>query len=240
MPSIRITIVLFLLLFSTAAIAQKTNRSAIKINLGSLVVKNFAFQGESAIGKKTSLALGIRFQPNGTLPFINRLKNEINDPDINVENIKMGNMAITPEFRYYFGKHALKGFYMAPYARYANFKMTVPVNFTSNSTRRTANFEGSISSFSGGLMLGSQFNLGKRLILDLWILGGHGGSSNGKLTVALPLTQQEQDDIRQTLAGTDAPMFKFTYDVNSSGASISSKGAWAGIRSLALNLGFRF
>jgi len=226
--------------FSQDKLATASYSNVVKINLGSLAVKNFALQGERAVGKKISIALGIRLQPYGDLPFQQNVKDNINDPDIQVANIQIGNFAITPEFRYYFGKHALKGFYVAPYARYASFQMEAPVNYNSLLVQKTAYFKGHINSLSGGLLLGSQFNLGKRLVLDLWIIGGHFGSSNGNLRFAASLTPQEQDDIRQTLSEADIPLFNITYDINSNGGSIRSKGAWVGFRGLALNLGFRF
>jgi hypothetical protein len=213
---------------------------AVKLNLNSLVVKNFALQYEQAVGRKTSLALGVRVQPYGTVPFQDRIKDEVNDPDIQVQNIQLGNFAITPEFRYYFGRHGMKGFYVAPYARYASYKMEAPVNYNSLLTQKTAFFKGDISSFSGGLLFGNQFQIGKHIIVDLWIIGGHFGSSNGSLRFTASLTPQEQDDIRQTLANTDIPLFDISYDINSNGGTITSKGAWIGFRGLAVNLGLRF
>jgi hypothetical protein len=164
----------------------------------------------------------------------------VNDPDIQVQNIQIGNFALTPEFRYYFGKQALKGLYIAPYLRYANFKMQAPVNYTSLLTQKTANFTGNISSFSGGLLIGDQFRLSKRLILDFWIIGGHFGGSNGNLSFTASLTPQEQQDIRQTLSNTKIPLFHIQYDINSNGGTITSKGAWIGFRGIAFNLGYRF
>ena len=234
----------FILISSLQAMAQKETapgsyRNVVKINLGALVVKNFALQAERSIGRKTSVALGFRVQPYGTLPFQQNVKDMVDDPDIRVDDIKLGNIAITPEFRYYF-KQALKGFYIAPYLRYANYDMEAPVNYTSTLIQKTAFFKGNISSFSAGVLLGSQFNLGSRFTLDFWILGGHFGTSSGDLRFTASLTPQEQEDIRQTLSQADIPLFNIEYDINSNGGTITSKGAWLGFRGLALNLGVRF
>jgi hypothetical protein len=227
-----------ILTITIPALCQEKNLA--KINLGSLVVKNFAFQYERALGNKTSLALGIRFQSYGKIPFQEKIRNEVNDPDIQVQNIQEGNFAITPEFRYYFGQRALKGFYVAPYARIANYRMEAPVNYNSLLSQKTAYFKGNISSVSGGILFGNQFHLGKRITLDLWLIGGHFGSSNGNLKFTASLTPQEQEDIKQTLSNTDIPLFDIQYDINSNGGTITSKGAWIGFRGLALNLGIRF
>ena len=214
-------------------------KNVIKVNLGSLAVKNIALQYERAIGKKTSIALGVRFQPYGTIPFKSKIEDAVNDSDINVGSIKVGNFALTPEFRYYLGKAALKGFYIAPYARYANYKMQTPVSYTSGTSTKTALFTGNISSISGGLLMGSQFKIGKYVVLDWWILGGHFGSSNGTLDFAASLTTTEQDDLKASLADIDIPLFKIEYNIHANGGTITSKGAWAGFRGFGINLGIR-
>jgi hypothetical protein len=210
------------------------------MNLGSLALKNVAIQFERAIGKKTSLALGVRVEPYGSIPFKSKIEDAVDDPNVQVGSIKVGNFAFTPEFRYYLGKAALKGFYVAPYGRYANFKMQAPVSYTSGTTTKSALFTGNISSISGGLLMGSQFRISRSIVLDWWILGLHYGTSNGDLKVITPLTTQEQDDLEATLNGIDIPLFKIKSSVDANGATISSKGVWAGLRAFGINLGVKF
>lgn len=243
-----VTLMLAGLFLSTTGNAQKTideqqepsSANILKINLGAIIAKNVSVQYERAIGKKTSVGLGIRFQPFSSLPFQNLVEDAVNDPDVQIGNIKVGNFALTPEFRYYFGKTVFKGFYVAPYARYANYKMQAPVTYASLLTTKTAFFTGNISSFSGGVLLGSQFSLSKNFILDWWILGGHFGSSSGSLNFVASLTPPEQDDIRSTLDEANIPLFNIEHDINSNGGVIRSEGAWLGFRGFALNLGYRF
>lgn len=211
----------------------------LKVNIGSLLVKNIALQYERSLGTKTSMALGLRFQPYGDVPFQSWLKEQVDEPDIQVGLMKIGNFAITPEVRYYF-KESLKGFYIAPYARYANFKMEAPVTYTGTGTTRTAFFNGNISSFSGGLLIGSQFTLSKCLTLDWWILGAHWGGSSGQLDFVSTLSPSEQEDLRQTLDEVDIPFFDIEHEIDGNGGRIRSRGAWAGFRGFALNLGWRF
>jgi hypothetical protein len=92
---------LYLLIYSSYCQAQE-NPNVVKINIGSLLVKNFSFQYERAVSKKTSAALGIRFQPYGDIPFQSWFEDQIDEPDIQIGDGKTGNFAITPEFRYYF------------------------------------------------------------------------------------------------------------------------------------------
>jgi hypothetical protein len=204
------------------------------------LLRNLALQYERQLGKKISLALGLRLQPYGRVPFRSPIDNRLDKEDVSLRESRMGNFAITPEFRYYLGKSAMKGLYLAPYARYADFEIQSAVDYTSLSVRKTAFFKGHIHSLSGGLLFGTQFSLSKNLMLDCWILGGHYGASGGELQFTATLNQQEQDDLRKTLDETDIPLIKLEYDINSNGGSIRSKGGWAGFRGLALNLVYRF
>lgn len=238
-------IVIATLVISHSTIAQesseaKASLNVVKINVGALIAKNFSLQYERAVGSKTSVALGVRFQPYGSLPFQSLVEDAVDDPDVQIGNIKVGNFALTPEFRFYTGKQALKGFYIAPYARYANYKMQAPVTYTSLLTTKTAFFTGNINSFSGGLLLGSQHKLSNKFVLDWWIIGGHFGTSSGSLDFVASLTPQEQADIRATLDEVDIPLFNIEYDINGNGGTIRSEGAWAGFRGFAISLGYRF
>lgn len=234
-------LICFLLLLPIAAFAQN---SSLKINASSLALKNFSFQYEHSIGKKTSLALGFRFMPKSGLPFQSSAEDIFNldEEDVNIGRFKTGNIAITPEFRYYFGKDGHSGFYLAPYARYANFDIKLPVKYQSNSTQREADFTGNIHSYSGGLMIGTQYNLGKSIVLDIWIIGGHYGGSSGNLTSVITpaLTPTEQSSLRETLGDFDPTPFKYSYTLNANGAEIKATGPWAGIRGAGLNIGIRF
>jgi Protein of unknown function (DUF3575) len=216
------------------------HENIVKINVGSIAVKNIALQYERAVGKKQSVSLGVRFQPYGDVPFQSWLKDQVDDPDILIGSMQMGNFALTPEFRFYFGKENLKGFYLAPYARYASYRMETPVRYTGLVVPKTAFFKGDIYSYSGGLLAGSQFNFGKHFVLDWWIAGFHFGGSSGQLDFTASLTPVEQADIRSTLDNVDIPLFKIRHNIHGNGGEITSKGAWAGFRGFAINVGYRF
>ena len=222
------------------ATAQK---NIVKINASSLALKNFSFQYEREVGLKSTLSLGIRFMPKSGLPFQSTAEDVFNfDDDVNVGRFKTGNFAITPEYRFYLGRKNMRGFYIAPYARYATFNITLPVKYSSGGTRRDADFTGNIQSFSGGVMAGTQYTFGGKFVLDIWILGGHCGASNGNLNsvTSPPLTATEQSSLRETLEDFDPSPFKYSYSVNANGAQIKANGPWAGIRGAGINLGIRF
>ncbi len=230
----------------TASISKaenvKPSTGIFKVSLTSIALKNYHFQYEHALSNKFSVSVSYRFQPYGTVPLKQYLENAIDDPSFKIGDFKMGNNAITPEVRYYFKGNRMKGFYVAGYARIANFELQVPVEYQSTLIQKIALLTGNFKSTSGGIMFGSQFNLGKSFVLDWWILGGHYGAGSGDLIAnfSVPLTTQEQNDLRSTLSGTNLGIIKTTSEVTANYAKITASGPWAGVRAFGLSLGFKF
>jgi hypothetical protein len=230
-----------------AALAQKNN---IKVNLSSLLLRNYNVTYERKLALRTTFSLGVRYMPKGKLPWQDQFvdKAGLDDPQVDIGRFEVGGTSITPEFRLYLSKKSMRGFYIAPYGKYSNTKLSVPLKYTYTDPNpiigtqtKTAIFNGDISSINGGLMLGTQFSLGKKLVLDIWWVGGHYGKSNGDLDFIASLpTQQERDAVSNTLRDFDPSPFKYTYTVSANGAKIESSGPWAGFRGLGINLGFRF
>lgn len=238
---------LALVLLPVLAIAQK---NAVKVNLSSLTLRNYHIQYERKILPKMSVNFGLRIMPKGKLPFQETLEKYagLDDPDLELGLFSIGNTALTVEPRLYLSKSTMKGFYIAPYVRYASFDLGLPFRYTYDDPSpvippqtKTAVFTGKVNSFSGGLMLGTQFNIAKKVVLDIWWIGGHYGSSNGDLNfnVALP-TQEERNAVENSIRDFDPSPFKIKYQVTANGAKIESDGPWAGLRGLGINLGFRF
>ena len=217
---------------------QKKN--VVKINLPALAFNNFSLQYERAVGKKTSVAVNIHTIPFGKLPFQSTFKNITNNSDVKYDQFKLGSFGVVPELRFYVGKKgALHGFYIGPFFSYNNYKMNLPISYNTN---KTGIFVGKLSTVSGGLQLGSQFSLGKNVVLDWWIFGPNYGSATGTLTFTGTLSQPEQDEIKSDLKKLqdDVPFNTIkSYTVSSTGASVIAKGPWGGLRGLGFNLGIR-
>ncbi len=221
-------------------VAEKKN--IVKINLPALAFKNISLQYERKIGKRTSIAVNVHTIPFGQLPFQSTFKNIGNSSDVQYDQFKLGSFGVVPEFRYYVGrKGALHGFYIGPFVSISNYKMNLPINYNNNT--KTGIFDGKLNATTGGLQLGAQFSLGKKVVLDWWILGPNYGSANGTLNFTGTLTQVDQDDLKTQLEKikNDAPLNAITsYSVSSTGASVVVKGPWGGLRGLGFSLGFRF
>ncbi|MBS1626459.1 MAG: DUF3575 domain-containing protein [Bacteroidetes bacterium] len=244
---------------TTVAKPAKTyasGRNIIKMNLSSLLLNNYSFTYERGIGKKTSLSVNYRFMPNGELPYQSEIQSIIKDNSIDFSTYKLGGYAITPEFRLYSHKN-MRGFYLALYGRYSNFDMTVPIKYTyttpTGSSSKSAVFTGSVSAMSGGIMIGTQHNIFKNCVIDIWIIGAHFGNCQSKnlkatFTPALsgtapaPGYDSEQTALQKKLNSIDASPFKVTGTVDNSGnfATLDASGPWLGVRGLGINFGIRF
>lgn len=225
--------------------AWSANPNLVKMNVAALVTKSFSFQYERAVSKRISVALGYRFMPQSGVPLKSSFLDLVDDQQTKttIDNFKTSNFAITPEVRFYVGKGVFRGFYLAPYARYAKYKAEGPFEFeiTQLNTTETMYFKGDVNTFTGGLMLGAQWKLSKLVYLDWWIVGASYGHSKGNLVGKRTLNAFEQEELRNQLNDftDDLPILKATSTVDGNGATIDFKGPWAGLRA-GLNVGFRF
>ncbi len=217
-------------------------KNVVKINLPALALKNVTIQYERAVAKKVTVAGTFRIMPKGSIPLKSTFINMADDPEVErqINNLNIGNVAFMPEVRYYFSKKgAFRGFYLGLFASIAKYDADVPIEYDNNGKTELIPMTGKINTFTGGLMIGSQFRLSNRVYLDWWILGPNYGSSKGDLTGKKTMDATEQQDLRDELADLDIPLTEFTYNVNSTGATMNFKGPWAGLRS-GLCIGFRF
>lgn len=224
------------------------NRTFVKINLYGIVLRNYSLQLEHTLGKRVSIGIGYRSMPNGKLP----LQQEVTDfvgsssaeTNQTIDQLQVGNSAITPEIRFYVGKKGYgHGFYFAPFYRYATFDASnISIDYTNvSNTQSSLNISGKVRSGAFGLLLGAQWKLGKHLSLDWWIIGPHYGRATGTLqgVPSIPLTVEEQQSLRAEMEKIEVPFTDRSVDVTASRARYILDGPWGGVRT-GLALGFHF
>lgn len=227
------------------------DKNIIKTNLSSVILNNYSLQYERVITKRFSLSLSYRMMPKGSLPLKKSILNFVEDDNVDsdIEDIinesKIGASAITFEPRFYIGKKGYgRGFYFAPYYRYSNFTLgNIGFNYISDTgEQRKAIVDGDISAHSGGLMIGAQWDLGKGFVLDWWIVGGHIGSSSGELsgTPAVPLSENEQQEIRESIENIEFSDMIKDIRISSNGIGATLEGNWYGVRAFGISIGYRF
>jgi hypothetical protein len=236
--------------------AQKLigGNNIIKGNLTSFALKNYHISYERSLNHFMSVSASYRYMPKGSLPLQSIAKKYIDNPAINLDLFQMGNNALTFESRFYLGLQKMSGFYIAPYARFANFDLSVPVEYTytpdksvgtiigNDPITKTAGLNGTIMSTSYGAYFGLQKQLLTKLVIDIWFIGGHYGNSTGNLSFVAPekLPSQAVDALQKTLDDTKVSPFELKSKVTPNGATADMKGPWAGIRGLGISLGLRF
>ncbi len=243
---------LVLCMLSSAAQDENTyygKSNLVKLNLTSPFLKNYSLQYERILNKRISVALSGRLMPASTLPFKSTIRKEvIKEEDALMTDAfnqaRFSNYAITPEVRFYLGKKGYgQGFYIAPYYRFAQYKIK-ELHYTYEDFDQdiSIRFNGNLKSHTGGFLIGAQWMLSNTVGLDWWILGPNIGGGNGHITGVSnqPIGSDVQQDIRESLENDlDIPFIKTTVDVNANGANMRLSGPWAGVRA-GLLLTFRF
>lgn len=235
-----------LLLITAKSSAQTGDTSSVfknqvKMNVPALLLKNFSFSYERAITKKIAVGLGIRFAPSATLPFQGQIESLIDDKEAyeRIKDFETGNFSITPQVRFYLGKQAFGGFYLAPFVSYSTYNASGPYQFSSSAGTLDMPLSGDIKTLTGGFYIGSQFNITKRVGLDLYI-GPNYGSLSGTISGNKTLNTDEQNGLRNGLSDlNEIPMIKTKYTVTNSGATVDLDGNWPGLRA-GLSVAYKF
>jgi len=228
-------------------------KSVIKLNLTQLAFVNFSLQYEYGFHKNMSGALGVSLLMPKNLP------SQIFKPSSNAEGWqlpKFGGYAITPEFRFYPGKkeehQAPHGFYIAPYLRYAKYKLTADYLELYENNTKTRTYKGTVTygGVTGGLMIGSQWIINEHFSIDWWIAGFGAGEAHFYANVDsdgnLNLSEQEQADLKDDIRNDIGELGKFgkgaaDIQTTSNSATLKIKGVpMQSVRMFGLNLGYAF
>lgn len=166
-------------------IYEQVNQT-IKLNIPSLLFKTIAVQYEKKMSRKTSFAAGVIFRPNSFIPFKNFLLNDtlftvsLSTREM-LKTTKYSTLMITPEFRYYFKKKALKGLYIAPFLRYKHESINADYKYSdTNSFFHTASLKGRVNTIGAGVLFGIQVLNKKKISIDFWFAGPWVGYSKFK------------------------------------------------------------
>lgn len=224
-----------------SAASTPASRNLLKVNLLSLPLNNFSFEYERKIARKITLGIGYRFMPESGVPLKSTVYDLIDDPETStqLDQFKTSNSAITPQIRFYMGKQAMRGFYLAPFARFSNYEASGPIEFEVEGVKETIPLTGKLNTVTGGLLIGAQWKLGGRVYLDWWMLGPQYGTADGNFDGQKSLTPEEQNELRQELEGLEIPFAETQTTVDANGARMDVTGPWAGVRA-GLCLGIRF
>ena len=246
---------LYLLMISLNASSQSLigGNNILKTNLSADVLNNYNITYEKSINHFISLLVNYKNMPLQRLPLKSLAKKFIDNDNLDFDNFKFGNTTLTFEGRFYLGLSKMSGFYIGPYIRYGNYDLSVPASYTYTPEKifpsdivkpitALATLDGTIRTQSYGANIGMQFQLLTKLVLDISIIGGHYGTSTGKLefTPPVPFPKPAQVALQQVLDNTKAHPFTLKSTVDANKATVDTEGPWLGLRGLGIGLGLRF
>jgi hypothetical protein len=164
-------------------------KNIVKFNLTGLMLKSAGFQYERKISRKTSLSLGLIYRPKGAW-FLSRFYDTTTastgysqETKFMLASSRLRSFSITPEFRYYLGRQAPKGLYLAAFTRFKfnktqfNYHYYDDVNFE----QRIALANLNETMIGGGILFGYQLVTRKQWTVDFWFLGPWIGNQHVKL-----------------------------------------------------------
>jgi hypothetical protein len=229
-------------------VIENTFHNFIKINLAALLFKSYALQYERTLGRNFSLAVQYRIMPVAGISFKGHVLKLMADGGADtkriIDDFKVSNYAITPEVRLYLSRKGYgRGFYIAPFYRYASFTSHQLNVFyrDDNKANKSINLSGNLTSNTYGLAIGAQNALGKHLVIDWSLLGPHFGTAKGTFTgtPSSTLSPGEQTNVRMKLEDICFPLSDWAVNVDANKASMNIDGPWAGMR-VTVGLGVRF
>ena len=212
-------------------------RNIVKLNVPNLAFGNITLNYERILSARNSVALNVGFirpqQPIGVISDAFNADETISAPEFS-------GITATGEYRFYSRKKgAGRGFYFAPYARYASheldFNADIQGNFSSVATR--------LSAIGLGGQIGMQWLIKDRIAIDWGILGLAAQWYNLKITYQSPLGEDLNfDEIRADLeAEIDSSPLNNKLEFTSTDDSLEAKMPFlfGGARTY-LSVGYKF
>jgi hypothetical protein len=232
---------------SLNASAQSTDRPHVaKLNVLGLVTGTFSAQYEHALPGKFSFAAAVNLRPAGKVP-MRGFFNDFVDVDDSISNrllqdSRASHFAITPEVRYYFGRRPLTGFYTALYARYASSAVSVDYTYTSGTDVYPVSLNARGTSVGAGVLLGAQFSLSQRIVVDWWMAGASINRTsfdvNGRANLS-EVSEANRESAKEVIESKEVFNGAFDATITDHGGSAVGKLTLPGFRT-GLCIGVRF
>ena len=229
-------------------------KNIIKTNLSTIALANYGLTYERMLTRKISASAGYRFMPSTNITksplgetVMDIVAEEGDDISQQLDKLKMSGNAVTLEFRVYTGRRpGAKGFYAGVYGRYSAFKYDYPYDFEKPTGGNTlVPLKGNSKGIGGGVILGGQFMIAKRVVVDLFIIGGHYGRMTGKaegLTDLSDLDEADRAALKEDIEGLVdlGGNNGIKAEVRDDGVRADIRLPFPGVRGLGLTVGFAF
>lgn len=233
-------------------------KNSVKLNLSSLAFSNYSFSYERALARKITFVGGYSFMPTSSissLPIVDKAielaevssDEEADSFEEDLKNGNVGSSAITGELRFYSGKKpGARGLYVSLYGRYTKADLSYLDSYVGDfNIEHDLPYKAELKGFGGGIMVGAQWLIAKRVTLDWYIVGAHYGKLSGNLSALTDLsmlTEQERADLKAEVEDLftigDKKYVEAT--IKDNGMFGKLNGPFGGIRAFGFNLGIAF
>lgn len=232
-----------LFIISVAA-AQKTEfapKLSFKWAPTGLLVGSVSLQGEYNFGGKNSITAKIGVPANTHQTF----EYEGSDAEFTMKAT-----SFLAGYRRYLSKKQMRGFYLEPFFHYVHHISEGSGTGTIGARSVLMNFTNDYDGYGIGAQLGTQFFIGKRIVVDIFLLGPQINAATNNLKAVetsntIPWTDFEADDaerdIKEFIDQFPFIRDKTTVTVNREAKTVMAdfKGALPGFRT-GLSIGFAF
>ncbi|HEX5150847.1 MAG TPA: hypothetical protein VFW07_05335 [Parafilimonas sp.] len=227
-------------------------KNNIQWNATAILFKSYNFSYERSITRKISVVASYRFMPStkvGAIPVGKKIFDKISDEEndnVDIKESVVSNQAFTAEVRFYGGKHpGARGFYFSVYGRYGNFTTDYPYEYEDETgSMYSIPLQVKANGFCGGIGIGAQWLIAKRVTLNWYILGAQYGGLNGTINGVADLSsmsaedqQNLQEEINE-LIGVNSKQY-IDATVSDNGVTGTVKGPFLGLRG-GISIGIAF
>lgn len=228
-------------------------KNVVKMNVTSLLFKNYNFALERSLTRKISALVWYRTMSTtqlSQLPALKKIYKAVGEDQNTLDNdwkdLSASGKAATLEFRFYGGrKPGPRGFYFGVYGRWAHYDVDYNYVYETDVKSYSIPIQSSAKGLGVGAYSGVQWLIGKRVALDWQIFGGHWGKLTGDGSGTADLSELSAQDKQQIKEDLEDKLPAFgdkntvTADVSNNGVHVKVDGPFIGIRS-AISLGISF
>lgn len=257
-------VVLFLIViisfqsYNLSAQSLFEGKNIIKTTLTDLPFNQYSVTYERALGRLFSLSFSYKYGPEQNIPILSNIASAVGyngDNNLNIFDLTYSSHTTQIQGRFYVGLGKMKGFYIAPYFRFANFNVKQPVKFSYNvpvsdgfsiNIDTTDIMKGNADAFSFGAAIGYQWQILNKIVIDFSIIGGGYGQINANFESqnSYQLNQNAttalENELNQKLSSLTGYTFKNEIDNNTNKINSRISGPWYSLIILNLAIGIRF
>src|SRR5690606_151132 len=101
----------------------------VKLNVIPLTIGSFSADYDYLIASRTTIGTNLTFMPTRCILMLGCFESIIGDEAVSnqLENAELATLSISPHAKFYLGKGVCRGFYIAPFFRYASHSIQLPV-----------------------------------------------------------------------------------------------------------------